>query len=184
MGSYKKEEVMRGLDVPFQPDVFTVRITDMKKGKSGQGNLQIVTDCEIIDPPSAKTADGSPVVTAGLKFKMYCLTDPSVAWGIGKLVGALERAGLPPKEIQGLEEDDVFNDDPEPLRTYVGKTFNMSISCDPRPVMRKPTPEEAATGKKAEPLTVDGKAVTNGYQLKVDWQQVTGPATGGMNSPY
>ena len=179
MATYKKEEVVRGLDKPFASENFTVRITKMEKTRSGAGNLMVTTDVEIVEPATVKA--GSDIIqTAGLSGRLFGMLDPGNPLGLSKLVGALERAGLPPAEVQGLGDDDVFDDEPDKLRLYVGKTFRMTISCKPRLVMRNPTPEEARAGVKRTPMKDEnGKELTAGNQLDLDWGNVTGPAGDG-----
>ena len=53
MATYKTEEVVRSLDTAFEPDVFTLRIVKNEKRKSGSGNPMVVTETEVIDPPTA-----------------------------------------------------------------------------------------------------------------------------------
>ena len=176
MATYKKEEVVRGLDKPFASENFTVRITKMEKTRSAAGNLMVTTDVEIVEPPTVRS--GSDVIqTAGLSGRLFGMLDPGNPLGLSKLVGALERAGLSPEEVQGLGPDDVFDDEPDKLRLYIGKTFRMTISCKPRLVMRNPTPEEARVGVKRTPMKDEnGKELTAGNQLDLDWGNVTGPA--------
>lgn len=176
MAKYKADEVVRGLDIPFPTDNFIVRITKMEKRRSAAGNNMVVTDIEIVDPAYV-TAPGGKVQTAGQTARLFGMLDPSSPYGLSKLLGALARAGLPPQEIQGLEDGEVFDDEPEALNAYVGKTFSMTLACKSRVAMRTPTPEERAAGKKAEPLLdANGKEICTGYQIDADWSNVTGPA--------
>ena len=179
MATYKKEEVVRGLDKPFASENFVVRITKMEKTRSSAGNPMVTTDVEIVEPATVKA--GSDIIqTAGLSGRLFGMLDPGNPLGLSKLVGALERAGLAPAEVQGLGDDDVFDDEPDKLRLYVGKTFRMTISCKPRLVMRNPTPEEARAGVKRTPMKDEnGKELTAGNQLDLDWGNVTGPAGDG-----
>lgn len=183
MATYKKEEVLRGLDKPFASENFVVRITKMEKTRSAAGNPMVVTDVEIVSPATVKS--GSDVVqTAGLSGRLFGMLDSSNPLGLGKFIGALERAGLAPQVVQELGPDDVFDDDPAKLRLYVGKSLRMTISCKPRPVFRNPTPEEAAAGVKRTPMKdpETGKELTAGNQLDLDWGNVTGPAGEGSDS--
>ena len=175
--AYKKDEVIRGLDKPFASNNFVVRITKMEKTRSQAGNPMVVTDIEIVSPSTVKSGKDT-IQTAGISTRLFGMLDPSNPLGLSKLVGALERAGLPPQEVQELEDDELFEADvPEKLKAYVGKTFCMTLSCKPRVMFRNPTPEERAAGIERQPLKdANGKEITAGYQLDADWVSVTGPA--------
>ena len=175
--AYKKDEVVRGLDKPFASNSFTVRITAMEKTRSAAGNPMVTTDIEVVEPKFVKSGSDT-VQTAGLTGRLFGMLDPTNPLGLSKMVGALERAGLRPPDVQELAEDEVFEaDDPNKLRKFVGKTMRFTLSCKPRVTMRYPTPEEKAAGVKATPLVdAQGKEITAGNQLDCDWGNVTGPA--------
>lgn len=175
--AFKKDEVIRGLDKPFASNNFVVRITKMEKTRSQAGNPMVITDIEIVSPATVKSGRDT-IQTAGISARLFGMLDPSNPLGLAKMVGALERGGLPPQEVQDLEEDEVFEADiPEKLNAYVGKTFCMTLSCKPRIMFRNPTPEERAAGVERQALKDEhGKEITAGYQLDADWGSVTGPA--------
>jgi len=174
--AYKKEEVVRGLDKPFASNSFTVRITKMEKTRSAAGNSMVTADIEVVEPQFVMSGSDK-VQTAGLTGRLFGMLDPSNPLGLAKMVGALERAGLNPQEVQELNDDEVFEaDDPEKLRAFVGKTMRITLSCRPRVSMQYPTPEEKASGKKPMPLKdSQGKDITSGNVLDCDWGNVTGP---------
>ena len=175
--AFKKSEVVRGLDKPFPSTSCTVRITAMEKTRSSAGNPMVTTDIEIVAPQVISHA-GDTIQLAGLTGRLFGMLDPTSPYGLAKLLGALERAQLDPAEIQGLGEDELFEaDDPAKLRAFIGKTFQITLTCKPRVTMRQPTPEERAAGVKPEPLKdKQGKELTAGNQLDCDWGNVTGPA--------
>ena len=187
MATYKTEEVVRGLDTAFEPDVFTVRIVKNEKQKSGTGNPMVVTSIEVIDPPSARAVGGKgKVALAGTKIKLYGMLNPSESWGLGKLLAGLKAAGLSPASVMELEEGVEFDDSPEQLNKYVGKCFRMTLLCEQRPLMKVQSPEDKAAGlKKEQAKDAAGNLLYNGYQIKADWQQVAGPAIegAGENTP-
>ena len=149
----------------------------MEKTRSQAGNPMVVTDIEIVSPSTVKSGKDT-IQTAGISARLFGMLDPSNPLGLAKMVGALERGGLPPQEVQELEDDELFEADvPEKLNAYVGKTFCMTLSCKPRIMFRNPTPEERAAGVERQPLKdANGKEITAGYQLDADWGSVTGLA--------
>jgi hypothetical protein len=178
MAKYKADEVVRGLDTPFPTNNFTVRITKMEKGRSSAGNPMITTDIEIVDPQYVE-AGSAKIQTAGMTAKLYGMLDPSNPYGLSKMIGALKRAGLDPVVEQGLDEGELFDDDPAALKPFVGKKFQMTLGCKPRVQMRYPTPEEKAAGTKPTPLkTATGQDIVSGFQMEADWSNVTGPDIG------
>lgn len=185
MAKYRTEEVVRGLEVAFPTDCFVVRITELKRKRSSNGNLMVECDIEIMSPKTVDTPSGVTVQTAGLKARMWNLLDPSETYGLSKLVSALKRGGLDPVEVQGLEEGELFSDEPADLAKFVGKCVNMTLSCEQKPVMRNPTPEQAAAGVKREQLLdKNGKPMYNGYQIIADFGNITGPASDDGNNPF
>lgn len=178
MAQYKTDEVVRGLETAFESDTFTVRITKNSKGKSSAGNPMLTTEIEIVDPPTAKAVGSTArVALAGQKVRLFGMLNPGESWGLAKLITGLKTAGLAPQEVMGLPKDVEFDDDAQLLNNYVGKTFRMILQCEARPLMSTLTPEQKAAGEKPVQLKDQaGKPLTNGYQIKADWQQVVGPA--------
>lgn len=175
----RNEEIVRGMDTPFADRTFIVRITDMVKSKSTAGNDQIVTDVELVHPEVIES-EGKKLQVGGIGGKMYGSLDTSKPLGFAKFLSGLEKAGLDPRVLQKdiLGEGDVFEfDKPKCFQPFIGKYFEIVVSCKPRPAMRNPTPAEAKAGVKKQVMKdAQGNDINLGYMLNLDWGQVVGPA--------
>jgi hypothetical protein len=174
--AYRKEDIVRGLDTSFPDQVMTVQITKMEKKTSQAGNAMIVTDIEISEPTHIEVA-GRKIQTGGLQGRMFGMLDPNNPFGLAKLIAGLDKAGLSPTTVQGLDDETAFEENN--LKPFVGKYMRMVVSCEVKKAFRKPTAEEAAAGIKTQELVdpATGKTVILGYQLKTDWSNVFGPGT-------
>ena len=104
---------------------------------------------------------------------IYNVLDPSQAWGLGRILSGLQKAGL----YDLVVEDGEFQDTPTGLNRLVGKTLYMALSSEAQPMYATLSEAERAAGVKAKPLTgPDGRELTNGYRVVTDWTKVIGPA--------
>lgn len=175
----RQDEIVRGLDTPFADQPFIVRITDMQRAKSAAGNDQIVTEVELVHPQVIES-EGKKLQVGGTPGKLYGSLDTSKPLGFAKFLSGLQKAGLDPVEVQEgiLGEGDVFEyEKKDCLKPFIGKYFELIVSCKPRPAMRNPTPAEARAGVKKQVMKdAQGNDINLGYMLNLDWGQVVGPA--------
>lgn len=177
--TFRTDEVVFGDDSEIPSNVYTAAITKFDFGKSQAGNPQFVLGCEITDPVQV-TFKGQNVNVAGRAFTIYNSADPSDRErGLGRLISGLTKAGLKPSEVQELGEGEAISTEPELMKRFLGKQFQVYIRCQPDIMMRLATPEELEINPKLKYVEVlDGnrKPAIKGYKLSAFMTDIIGPA--------
>lgn len=166
MAVFNKSDIVRSARIGIPRDLYTVRCLKSEKGQSAKGFEMSVTDFEIISPESIVAGDGSKVMIAGTKFRVWFLHEPTADWGQDRVAEFAGKIGL--SEEAGYVSE-VFREE------VVGKLIQWILSSEETFQMYgKNDPDPDKAGKFI--LKPDGSKISSGYRVKAEIVDAVGLA--------
>jgi hypothetical protein len=179
-----RSDIIQGGLTPIPTDRYTVEVVEANVVTNPANNkVTLRVNAKIVSPPVVEV-NGQKYEIAGRRFYfMPNVIDPSVAYGLGQIVGGLEKSEFDMDRItdQGDIDTDLFKS------ALPGHRMDMILGSKEDFMTRAPNAEEIEAGtpsnSRVDCLDNKGQKISKGYIIVNDrgqspgWGNVVGPAS-------